>query len=286
MPPTHKVAFNKKFKSFSSNILHVCKFTESQKQEVLKLLEEYHVSVTANFINFPTDFEPEQVKKPEVAVKVEPLPSVPNDYLNYIEPILPEEKEPSKIRYTLHLHRAMYTDEFFDLYKRYELAVHKKERDPGQVKRFLCNSPVYDPVKDIEIANSPMPLNVLDLDKRREFKDEGVYPERFGTYHMYHRLDGKLVAIGVLDVLPTYLNSAYFIYDPDYKFLNLGVVGALRELEWMHLIRKTTNPNLRWYQLGEMCMPCPKVNYKLQYQPGTVICPRSKRELDYATVDD
>jgi arginyl-tRNA---protein transferase len=47
---------------------------------------------------------------------------------------------------------------------------------------------------------------------------------------MYHRLDGKLVAVGNLDLLQESLNSGYFIYDPDYKFLNLGVIGALREV--------------------------------------------------------
>ena len=54
---------------------------------------------------------------------------------------------------------------------------------------------------------------------------------------MYHRLDGKLVAVGVLDLLSNYVNSGYFIYDPEYKFLNLGIVGALRELEYINLVR-------------------------------------------------
>jgi arginyl-tRNA--protein-N-Asp/Glu arginylyltransferase len=55
----------------------------------------------------------------------------PNNFSHYIEPILPEETGPQKIKYTIHIHRAMYTDEFFDLYKRYELAVHGKEREPN-----------------------------------------------------------------------------------------------------------------------------------------------------------
>jgi arginyl-tRNA---protein transferase len=38
----------------------------------------------------------------------------------------------------------MYTQEFFDLFKKYELAVHKKEREPKNVNTFLCNSPVFD----------------------------------------------------------------------------------------------------------------------------------------------
>ena len=55
---------------------------------------------------------------------------------------------------------------------------------------------------------------------------------------MYHRLDGRLVAIGVLDILENFMNSAYFIYDPEFKFLNLGVVGAIREIEYMNKMRQ------------------------------------------------
>lgn len=102
---------------------------------------------------------------------------------------------------------------------------------------------------------------------------------------MYHRLDGKLVAVGVLDILSEIMNSAYFIYDPEYKHLNLGVIGAIRELEYMALARKMYNPSLKWYLLGELCISCPKVNYKLQYQPGTILCPRTKRELLYSSVE-
>lgn len=32
-----------------------------------------------------------------------------------------------------------------------------------------------------------------------------------------------------------------------------------------------------WYQLGELVLDCPKVNYKLNYKPGTVIDPRTKK---------
>jgi hypothetical protein len=50
------------------------------------------------------------------------------------------------------------------------------------------------------------------IDKKfREFKDEGVCPQSLGTYHMYHRIDGVIAAIGVLDITKTYVDSCYFI---------------------------------------------------------------------------
>ena len=54
---------------------------------------------------------------------------------------------------------------------------------------------------------------------------------------MYHRLDGKLVAVGNLDFLDKSISSGYFIYEPELKFLNLGVIGALREIEYMRRVR-------------------------------------------------
>jgi len=107
-----------------------------------------------------------------------------------------------------------------------------------------------------------------------------------GTYHMYHRIDGKLVAFGVIDITTRFFNSAYFVYDPDYKFLNMGVVGAIREMEYMRLIVQKFNPDLTFYQLGEMVPSCPKVNYKLNYAPGLVICPRTKVDLRWDDIKE
>lgn len=90
----------------------------------------------------------------------------------------------------------------------------------------------------MERANCNAPDSNYVLDDERQFKDEGVNLKCQGSYFMYHRLDGKLVALGSLDFLQQHLNSGYFIYDPDFKFLNLGVIGALRELEYAKMIRK------------------------------------------------
>ena len=61
------------------------------------------------------------------------------------------------------------------------------------------------------------------------------------------------------------------------SFLTLGVVVAIREFEYFRLLKEKYIPTLRYYQLGEMVVTCPKVNYKLNYKPGLVICPRTKK---------
>lgn len=132
---------------------------------------------------------------------------------------------------------------------------------PDRLRSHLCNSPVFDPeterVYNITTEN-------IDAGLNREFKDEGVDVESRGSYHMYHRLDGKLVAVGNLDFLHDIVSSGYFIYDPAYKFLNLGVVGALKELEYIKRVRQTRD-KYKWYVLGDLVLRCSKVNYKLQY---------------------
>lgn len=98
----------------------------------------------------------------------------------------------------------------------------------------MCDNPVYDPANE-EYANHPCEPEMIGIDSHIQFKNEGVFPG-YGGFHMYHRIDGKLVAVGLLDICPTTINSAYFIYDPDYRFLNMGVVGALIEMEYIRFV--------------------------------------------------
>mgnify|MGYP000912354872 CR=1 FL=1 len=111
-----------------------------------------------------------------------------------------------------------------------------------------------------------------------------MYPRALGSYFLLHRLDGKLVGCSVLTIANKYLESGYFMYDTDYKFLNLGVMGAIRELEYLRLIREQFNPEIAYYQLGTTVPHCPKVNYKMNYKPGTVLCPRTKVSLPWSEV--
>lgn len=66
------------------------------------------------------------------------------------------------------------------------------------------------------------------------------------------RLDNKLIAVGVVDVLPLCLSSVYFFYDPDYHFLNLGVYSALREIDWVENVSKMAI-DLHYYYMGTQC---------------------------------
>lgn len=133
------------------------------------------------------------------------------------------------------MHKAVFTEEFYQLYDKYNIAVHDKERDRAQCKKYYCCTNLYNPGDPIEKIAAP--CNGLNLDDDKKFipDGEGIYGG-LGSYHMYHRIDGKLVAVGVLDITDNILDTAQFVYDTDYKFLYLGVIGAIHELEYMKMI--------------------------------------------------
>ena len=49
-------------------------------------------------------------------------------------------------------------------------------------------------------------------------------PRNYGSYHQLYRLDGELVAMAVLDILPSCVSSVYFVYDDKYERFSLGKV--------------------------------------------------------------
>lgn len=74
--------------------------------------------------------------------------------------------------YEIELHRAVFTEELYGVYEKYEKAVHKKDRDRDQLRRFVCSSPVYDPFNEAEekIVKRPAPYNYETVDEYREYK--------------------------------------------------------------------------------------------------------------------
>lgn len=159
-------------------------------------------------------------------------------FKSYLEPHIEYRpvSEPAHC-YTIEIHKALFTEELFEVYTRYEKAVHKKDRGKEDMKKFFCSSPVFDPINGDHdaIKNRMAPYDCTTIDEVREFKDEGIYPG-LGSYHFYHRIDGKLVAVGNLDITKSIMNSQYFLYDPEYSFLCLGVVGAIHEIEFMRMV--------------------------------------------------
>lgn len=121
-------------------------------------------------------------------------------------------------------------NEEHSVYVRYQTTIHKDsplECNMRQFQRFLCTSPLMPlsykngPLTEsskLDIANKN-----LDQDLLRDLTNLG-----YGSFHQQYRINGKLIAVGVIDILDKCVSSVYFFYDPDYSFLNLGTYSALR----------------------------------------------------------
>ena len=51
-----------------------------------------------------------------------------------------------------------------------------------------------------------------------------------GCYHMKYYFKGKLIGVGVVDMVDDGLSSVYFFYDPKYKENRLGVFSSIIEI--------------------------------------------------------
>lgn len=49
-------------------------------------------------------------------------------------------------------------------------------------------------------------------------------PSHYGSYHQLYRLNGELIAMAVIDILPSCVSSVYFMYDKNWENYSLGKV--------------------------------------------------------------
>ncbi|XP_032137749.1 arginyl-tRNA--protein transferase 1 isoform X7 [Sapajus apella] len=143
--------------------------------------------------------------------------------------------------------------ESYQVYKRYQMVIHKNSPDTpteSQFTRFLCTSPL----------EAETPPNGPDCG--------------YGSFHQQYWLDGKIIAVGVIDILPNCVSSVYLYYDPDYSFLSLGVYSALREIAFTRQLHEKTS-QLSYYYMGFYIHSCPKMKYKGQYRPSDLLCPET-----------
>ncbi|CAI6260224.1 unnamed protein product [Periconia digitata] len=163
-------------------------------------------------------------------------------------PTLKRPPEPAH-RFEVTLEPDNYTKEKYDLFHNYQQHVHHEK--PSQIsesgfKRFLCGSPL----------------------KRTTAQVNGR-EQKLGSYHQCYRLDGRLIAMGVLDLLPHCVSGVYFLYHSDYEMYNFGKMSAVREATF------TLEGGYQYYYMGYYIHSCPKMRYKGEYRPQHILDPES-----------
>lgn len=171
------------------------------------------------------------------------------------------------------LEPSSYTEEKYQLFDTYQASVHNDRSSPYGFKRFLVETP---------LTTSPIPYSSTPPEH---------LPKLYGSYHQLYRLDGKLVAIGVLDILPSCVSSVYLVYDPTFEKHSLGKISALREVSLAKEIHDAGVDGLQYLYLGYYVHTCPKMLYKGEYSPSYLLDPEDftwhplkecKKELDRA----
>ncbi|KAK8926463.1 Arginyl-tRNA--protein transferase 1 [Platanthera zijinensis] len=164
---------------------------------------------------------------------------------------IPFKKRKLEIR----LKRSSFDPEEFSLYKRYQINIHGDLPDKvteSSYRRFLVDTPI---------------IFVPPTSSSRSVPACG-----FGSFHQQYVIDDKLVAVGVIDILPRCLSSKYLFWDPDLSFLSLGKYSALQEINWVKDSHEQCT-SLQYYYLGFYIHSCNKMRYKAAYRPSELLCP-------------
>ncbi|KAL2219514.1 Arginyl-tRNA-protein transferase [Thermoascus aurantiacus ATCC 26904] len=172
------------------------------------------------------------------------------EYKNVKRPIDPETKrllEPAH-KFEVITDTDSISQAKYELFLKYQTTVHKEPAEKwknNDFKRFLCSG------------------------LKRYTVKEGDKEKRLGSWHQCYRLDGKLIAVAVLDLLPHGVSSVYVYYDPDYSAFEFGKLSALREIAF------ALEEAYQYYYMGFYIHSCPKMRYKAAYRPQYVLDPES-----------
>jgi arginine-tRNA-protein transferase len=154
------------------------------------------------------------------------------------------------------------TPEIFELYKKYQVTIHNdksEEVTEEGFQRFIVETPLCTRNASGGGSSASMSSSIST--------STASSIQSFGTFHQLYRLDGVLVAVSVLDILPSGVSSVYVFYDPEKRDLCLGKYTALREIEY------TKSLGLPYYYMGFYIHSCVKMRYKAEYRPSELLCP-------------
>ena len=166
------------------------------------------------------------------------------------------------------------TEEKIEIYKKYQMAIHKdKESD--------CTKESYN--RSWGASNLISEENIIKLPENLQEETKKIFPKKYGTYNFFHKIDGKIIAIGVWDILPTSLSSVYLYYDPEYSFLDMGTLTAIKEIEYVKSFHDLIDSKFKYYVMGFYIDNCVKMKYKGHFHPTEILDPFT---LNFVNLDD
>ncbi|KAI1318268.1 Arginyl-tRNA--protein transferase 1 [Mortierella claussenii] len=173
------------------------------------------------------------------------------------------DRKRRELKAKIKLEPSSFTQEKYELFVKYQMEVHHEQRSrcqPSGFTNFLVSSPIT-PTKE----------------KNWKEEDPG-----FGSFHQCYYLDGKLIAVSVIDILPQCVSAVYFYYDTDYSVLSLGKYSAQREIALVQTLNaKPGYEDVEYYYLGLYIFTCPKMAYKAQFHPSYLLDPETYNWVEF-----
>lgn len=166
-----------------------------------------------------------------------------SEYANLKRPPEPDHK------FEVTLEPDNFTLEKYEVFKNYQHHVHKEavsKISQDGFKRFLCDSPL-----------------------QRTTRTVNGKTQKLGSFHQCYRVDGRLVAMGVLDLLPHCVSGVYLIYHSDFEKWSFGKLSAMSE------IALTLAGGYQYYYMGYYIPSCAKMRYKGKYKPSYILDPET-----------
>ena len=257
------------------NITDKTKIIE-EKNNNKKEIKEKNV---INEINMEIKEKNQKNEKKDKKVKMEKEENIKQKYTYDYFPQIVNEPEiylPLNHTYTLELtDQIQMNPEKFKIYKKYQMNIHKDKEnklDKNGYDRSWGKSNLVDNI------NIKLPSDLSSKTKHPE-----IYPKKYGCYNFIHRIDGNIVAVGIVDILPTCLSSVYLYYDTDFQFLDLGVLTAIFEIEYAKSFHDLIDNNFKYYTMGFFSETVQKLRYKGFYEPGEIL---DRFSMNYVYIKD
>ncbi|GAD93427.1 arginine-tRNA-protein transferase [Paecilomyces variotii No. 5] len=173
-----------------------------------------------------------------------------SEYENVKRPIDPETKRPIEPahKFEVTTEGDSISQRKFEVFLKYQKEIHKEDESrwkSADFKRFLCSG------------------------LKKETANKDGKEQKLGSWHQCYRLDGRLIAVAVLDLLPHGVSSVYIFYDPEFGNWEFGKLSALREIAF------ALENNYQYYYMGYYIHSCQKMRYKGTYRPQYILDPES-----------
>jgi len=168
------------------------------------------------------------------------------------------------------------------------IQVAKFQPTPDQKRAWKKNPDIQLEVAVPEYTEEKRDLYQRFLDARYPDREEIVsrrsyeafFVENFGfTREFQYRLEGRLVGVGVVDLVARAASSVYFYFDPDESKRSLGTYSLVREVEFCR------ESGRDYLYLGFRVRGCNAMAYKANFRPHELLDPQRGWQPEAAFIE-